>query len=362
MNIILLIGSLQGLVLSCILFFAKKANHNANKILALLVLVFSFSIFIHSVSHGYTSLNIQNHSTVISSFFFLVGPLLFIYTKLLTKTSLSIKKKHLLHAIPFLVIILPYFTITIIFNNSEPLSNLLNFIPDLVAFHIAFYLYLTIRCLRDFSKKIKETFSSVEKKNLNWLKILITCFGFLWIGAIISDLSPFSHKNWDYESLLFSFFIYLIGYAGLLQPEIFSGSEELLEVSDNEIKKKYQKSTLTEEMISKYSEKLLSSMNDQKLFMKNDLTLPELSGTLSISVHHLSQIINEKFNQNFFEFINKFRIEEAKNILSNNENQNITIASIGFDTGFNSISSFNSAFKKYVGVSPSQFRKQALTK
>jgi AraC-like DNA-binding protein len=153
--------------------------------------------------------------------------------------------------------------------------------------------------------------------------------------------------------------IYLIGYMGLKQPEIFAG--HLIEgASDSpEDKKKYKKSALTEDIAKKYQMKLQVYMQNQKPHLNSNITLPQLAQNLSISVHHLSQVINDKMNQNFFEFINQFRVEEAKKMLTDPQNNNLTIAAIGYESGFNSNSSFNSVFKKATGKTPSQYRNSA---
>ncbi len=97
-------------------------------------------------------------------------------------------------------------------------------------------------------------------------------------------------------------------------------------------------------------------MEVDKPFLDHSLTLPRLAEKLSISIHDLSQIINERLKQNFFEFVNSHRVGEAKKILSDPEYENLTIAAIGFETGFNSTSAFNAAFKKHTGMTPSQYR------
>ena len=100
-------------------------------------------------------------------------------------------------------------------------------------------------------------------------------------------------------------------------------------------------------------------MNKEKPFLESDLTLSGLANKLFITPHELSQVINERLNQNFFEFINHYRVEEAKNMIIDPANKSLKMAVIGFNVGFNSTSAFNTAFKKHTRVTPSQFRKAA---
>jgi YesN/AraC family two-component response regulator len=149
--------------------------------------------------------------------------------------------------------------------------------------------------------------------------------------------------------LAFFIFFNIIFYKGLAQPEIFSGIEE---------KPKYILSKLTSADAEEYLTKLNSYMNREKPFLSPTLTLKELSGHVSIPVRYLSQIINEYKQQNFYDYISQFRIEEAKKILSDPACSK-TVLEILYQVGFNSKSSFNTAFKKFTGGTPSNFKKDA---
>ena len=124
---------------------------------------------------------------------------------------------------------------------------------------------------------------------------------------------------------------------------------------------KYSKSSLTSEMCEKYSQKLANIIAEEKPFLDSEITLPKLAKKLSISTHHLSQILNQQFNQSFFDFINSHRINEAKILLKKQENKNIKIIEIGFMVGYNSVSSFNKSFKKNTAITPSQYRDKIIS-
>ena len=151
--------------------------------------------------------------------------------------------------------------------------------------------------------------------------------------------------------------MYAIGYFGLFQPEIFS-KNIIKDLKERNNKHKYIKSTLSAEKADLYLKKLESVMQNNKIFLDNNLTLMKLAKELDISIHHLSQVINEKIGQNYYDYINLNRINEAKILLSDVENKHLSIATVSFDVGFNSISAFNAAFKKFVGITPSEFRKR----
>ena len=139
------------------------------------------------------------------------------------------------------------------------------------------------------------------------------------------------------------------------QPEIIIIPEN----EDNE--KKYERSGLTNEKSEEYLKQLLDLMETKKPFLECELTLLKLAESLGISSNHLSQIINEKLNQNFYDFVNKYRVENAKNLLIDPAFDSKTIYAIALESGFNSKSAFNTCFKKYTNQTPSEYKKHLST-
>jgi len=119
---------------------------------------------------------------------------------------------------------------------------------------------------------------------------------------------------------------------------------------------KYAKSGLSDEQLSDYKEDLSQIMGDQKMYLSAGLTLPQLAETVGCSVNHLSQVINSGFGVSFFDYINHYRVEQAKALLQNLNDQS-AVLNIAFTVGFNSNSAFYAAFKKHVGMTPAQFRR-----
>ncbi|MFC1863453.1 helix-turn-helix domain-containing protein [Thermodesulfobacteriota bacterium] len=155
-----------------------------------------------------------------------------------------------------------------------------------------------------------------------------------------------------------SLIIYLMGYFGLAQPEIFSGRLRKSHKGTYLEHRKYKKSTLTPDLAETLFQKLQTIMTSKELFLNSNLTLPLLAEELKNSTHHLSQVINEKTGQTFYDYVNSRRISKAKEQLIHPDNKHLGIAAIGFEAGFNSLSAFNNAFKKHAGMTPSEFRKK----
>ena len=124
--------------------------------------------------------------------------------------------------------------------------------------------------------------------------------------------------------------------------------------------RKYAKSGLGEEQLQKYSRRLEQIMHKDRLFLQSDLTLPKLAAAVSCSVNHLSQVINAGFGMSFFDYLNRHRIRYAKELLLQNDGEEVPILNIAFAVGFNSNSAFYAAFKKCVGQTPARYRRAAL--
>jgi transcriptional regulator GlxA family with amidase domain len=118
-------------------------------------------------------------------------------------------------------------------------------------------------------------------------------------------------------------------------------------------RKKYEKTAIDPEMAKQYLDRLLKFMEKEKAYLEHNLTLNNLAGKINISGHYLSQIINKNLNQIFFDFINKYRIRDAKMLIE--QDHTVSISHVGNVVGFNSQTAFNRAFKKQMQLTPSEF-------
>jgi AraC-like DNA-binding protein len=373
-NAILLIASAQGIILG-ILLFGRKNNNTANRVLSVILLLFSISILLHVLSHSEVIPFHDFHKILISVIYILVAPLIYFYVKFLTIPGLSFQKKDILNFLPFILSIILLGTF-IFYWTPEIYHTIKEFVMIVSFLSVSFYIVLSNKDLVSYGKMIRDNYSSIEKINLKWLRIFVVCFSLLWIFAGIIDIF-FRAISWDIVWLLCSLIIFMIGYFGFNQPEIFSSGVSLSEKdknpdispNTNKIKdtinitaeiKKYEKSALTPETADLYLSKLKKAMEEKKLYLQNDISLTSLSSILGISSHNLSQVLNENLEMSFYDYINSQRIEYSKKLLPDKNYANRNISSIAFDSGFNSLSAFNSAFKKFTGMTPSEFRKNKL--
>ncbi len=313
------------------------------------------------------------------AFPFLYGPIFYLYAKLVSSNNNSFKAKYYLHFIPFILVVIYGFLFVYLESGEfkielirgeleEPLPGL-QIIGYLKPIHGMIYVFLTIQIVRVYNTKIKNSYSNIERINLNWLRHLTIGLSIVWgivvISFVVNAIST-KHINMDhFIYMAASILIYSIGYLSLRQPQIFTQviqKSEAEPVLNSKIKSEerisYKKSGLTDVEAQNYLNNLLQIMEADKPYLNSDLTLQELAGKLSISTHNLSEIINTRLNRNFYDFINGYRVEEVKRRLADQESEKYSLLAIAFDSGFNSKSAFNTIFKKLTNTTPSQYRKQ----
>jgi len=296
------------------------------------------------------------------------GPLFYFYTKYLTKEHKNFSLKDLLHFLPFIsafIILSPVF----FYPANEKLAFVQKaitgdqpFIFDIMEIVIPIqgliYTVLMTLLVLNYNKKIKESFSNIEKINLDWLKYLTFSMVFCWSTVALSrSINIFIDASINFEIVLhtsISVLIYSIGYMNLNQPEIFT--KRCKEKTNENVPEKYKKSGLDNLTAEEIKNKLLGVMEKQKPYLDCDLTLLKLAEIVPVSEHHLSEVINSKLNKTYYDFINEYRVEEFKNKLKDPSTANYSLISIAFDSGFKSKTSFNTIFKKYTNQTPSEYK------
>jgi AraC-like DNA-binding protein len=361
-----------------ILLIQKKPRVLHDNILILWLLYLGLFIGVYSFySHElFTHFNLLSISFI--SLFLLHGVFLYFYISALVSSKKEFDKINLIHFTPF-VLFNCYLLVISFFPNISEMIRLdyaqVNISPPFlfIFFLIAtilsgpLYFVVSIRLFEKLDINIFNNFSSSEEIDLVWLRKLVYIFGIIWTVLIVITVI---HHVFNLFSMVFctdglflslSVFVILIGYFGLKQKVIFSGDTINEQVIVEETKVKYASSRLTEAEANQFADKLNNFMVSEKPFLNPNLTLQQLGSELKISTHYLSQIINEKFNLNFFDYINQFRVEEFKLKISDPQFENYSFLGIAFDCGFNSKSAFNRIFKKFTNLTPSQY-KAAVTK
>ena len=379
-------GFINAIVLS-VLLLLNRNNHLAKMFMIGLVLLNTFQALLNAFDTREFFLAYPHLSKISWLTPTLFGPLVYLFTVKLCSYHPVFKTRDLLHFIPFvtyLLILLPWY----MQSADEKRAYLDNFelasvddfgiMNQLNILLILAYLIATLYYLRNFRKTIEETFSEISHKRVEWMSTF--ALGVLAV-LIISALGFYGHKwqvpvldaIYHYNYFLVILLVYWIAYKALLQPVIFnrlpSTEEAAREFSapvvsvpetdpfDEPEVRKYIRSGLDENQSEQLYKHLVDYVIKNKPYLNPEINIYELSGLLGMKKHHVSQVINEQAGMNFFDFINTFRVEEIKRNMSDPSMGNLTILGIALESGFNSKATFNSAFKKFTGLTPSELQK-----
>jgi AraC-like DNA-binding protein len=302
---------------------------------------------------------------------FTIGPALYLGVSHYTSLEKKFKKKDLLHFLWILPVLIPeiYFISTyplqIAFEKLDKffyyqkLPFSFNYVY-LVWMQLAVYWYFSFKKIQKHQKQIKLFTSNTENINLQWLKMFLVGI-FIMIFIWVADFVLNKGEATMFITIGHFLVTFGLGYFGLKQEEVFNYKaadlEELQEVV-NEIENvamPEKKQIIAPEELEILKAKLQVTMVAEKLYLDESLSLPKLASFLDISTHKLSHVLNEGFGENFFQFINKYRVEEAKKLLLSGETKQLNMLGIAYNSGFNSKTAFNTAFKKELGMSPTAF-------
>lgn len=375
------LGILQGILLAGLVYFHRKSDKTVNIYLALYILATSA---IMSLPFIMNMIGWQN-SFFIQPLPFLTGPLLYLYLRSF-KETLTWRK-----VLPHLSWFVAFFFVA--YWNISPMRKLY---PDakelpaavlerpsiIIVQYVRFaqgllYYFLARRTLLSYQRSIRHMFSDISRIDLRWAKFLIN--GYLVLICVFMVIFPLMRRYpEEFSTLLFlnmaifTPYIYMAVYKGVLQPTIWQVQTDVkketvekriheaeeIENTTPELKPKSQKVRISPERIKELSEQIEALMEKDKLFQETELTLQQLAQKLGVPSYQVSQTLNDGMKKNFYDLVNSYRVEEAKRLLIDPGNLNYTILSVGFEAGFNSKTTFNTVFKKFTGLTPTEFRDQ----
>ena len=357
-----LLGAAQGLLLSLALLGVRGENKTADRLLAALTLTISIVVSGAVLLTSDYVFIFPHLSRLHHPFVFLAAPLLLLYIRTLTLPEGKLGKTDFLHFIPFalcLIFLLPYYfqsradkIKTLSFEYIGQVSQWYYIRSAFFISQFLVYLILIILTIISYSRNLKERKAPRDKAVLFEIRFFVIAASFLWV-AIILRFAIQAVPNL-LVPLGASMLVYALGYLKMRRPE--PGESDKASVGKSE---KFQ---LTPERSGRYLDKLLLLMERERPFTDGDLSVQKLADKLAIPAAHLSQTINERLGKSFPDFINTYRIEEAKKKLLDPGNKHYTVLAIAEEVGFNSKSSFNEVFKKYVKMTPTEFRESRLGK
>jgi AraC-like DNA-binding protein len=375
-NLLNLIGTVSVFV-SCLLAYflltVKSEKKLANRLFAGFLIVTAIDLsgfFIYRYIGDLPNLEVFRIS--ISA---LNMPLFYLYIRSACYSDFRLKLKHLLLAIPFLLINFVMIFRFYFAGFSERNIFLQNFdqMPEIVAFNVlgeilyVIYIAAIFISLKKYREIYLENYANSNNLTFKWLFQIAVISVIAHSFVIAKNLLKFS----EFADVFIwaNVFVGMIALAvlcwfvlsALYQPELFRGVDSnLLLVSEiisepERITDEPQDPQTTEQIA-----KLRDFIATSEIFLEPELTIQQLADKIELPVRDLSVLINHKMDLHFFDFINEYRIEKAMKILTDTEKKGLTILEILYEVGFNSKSSFNTAFKKHTNLTPSEYRKKSV--
>ena len=372
------VGLLQGFLLANLLYFHPKSDRSVNRFLALFIFFVCFPLLIPIGQQLFS----WQFIICIEPFTVLSGPLLYLYVRSFKEEITWKKAWPHLAIFPFFVgiAIWAYLAVGRKYPPStevpeEAIKQPLSYVPICIRFtQRLLYYYLSLRALNTYQRSILHLFSETSRINLRWIRYLINGFLVFVLITIFFYLMILRYpENFDLWILsigaAMTIYIYLAAFKGIGQVTLWqlmpSENKETLEAAieqaghleeEPDQDKNKRKAGLSEARIGEIVSRIITVVEQEKLYQETELTLQQLADRLELPPYLLSQAINDGLKKNFYDLINNYRVEEAKRLLLNESTQQYTILSVGFEAGFNSKTTFNTVFKKFTGLTPTAYR------
>ena len=371
LKILFYILCFQFLFVSLFLFQNKKGKTLSNKLLAVVFLLVSLAVIDLYVTVFAVKIKVPYLLFVNDTYMFTYGPLLFLFTRSVLFKHYKLKQRALIHFIPF-VIALGYVISVILFVSTDTINDFTNQVSNqdipmyfrlgefLILAHIFYYLIRSKLEIKKVLGKVKDLYSTFNQDNFKLLRFILNSFLALFSLSFLHALLPFIGIKNGLLITLVLMILYMFYFINAILLKLLNQSSNDSGALTQTIFKehvKYAGSSLSDSDLQAYKEQLENYMNKNEPFLNSTLGIYDLSSELEMPSKMLSQVINEGFACNFFDFVNKYRIQAAKILLTNETDDKQTIQEVMYDSGFNSKSSFNTAFKKFTNLTPTEFKK-----
>lgn len=354
-NTIILLGALQGFILCCLLFSSRK-NRLPNKLLAWLILLISLAcIKLYGTENGWFDYPVMRWLDTLVPLIVVMpmGPLIYFYARATLQPGYTIGRKEKKHFYAALIDIVPQVTAIIFIGgvlahafvpDARPWGifideyNVYSDIPRW--FSISVYVYMSSKLL-----------SNQPPGRLKWLRQMVTAFMIfqvIWLFYLIPYVIPkytgfmLDTFNWYPVYVPLAILVYWLGIRGYI-------------VSQTESARAKKGVTLDHGQVDKTIGSLRSAMEKDKLYLNPALTVAMVADHTGVPTKNISAILNQHLQKSFNEFVNEYRVNAIRQRLLNGEARELTIAALAYEEGFNSLPTFQRAFKSVTGQTPSEF-------
>ena len=340
-----------------LLIAAKKGRSVSDKVLA-------SWLFLMAVEFGTYAVDMITFdgAVTLSNPFFLFNPTLYLYTCSLTDKKFSLRWIQLLHLVPYLFfevtayLLQEKLVVKLFFNSDQIQWFRISFIA---ATFISWIIYSVISILKVHRHRInlQNEFSTLDSyKRISWLLFVLIFYMLYWLATVVIGILNYFLIT---EQIILSFsysillgLLYILGFYGLKQELIFPDSHG----NEPEGNGKYKYSRLQQKYKRELQQKIKLYFEKEEPFLDSELTIGKLSETLDLPRHVVTEVLNTGFKKNFYQFVNEYRVNAVKKMLSDPKHDILSIEAIGYECGFNSKSTFFSVFKSLTGKTPTQFK------
>lgn len=346
----------------------RNVNVTANRWLGLFLFAFGCAVLDRVLFDGGWYEHYPDLKGLMEATRFAMAPALYFSVCYFTSPDRKFQRAEYLHFVPFLlffcfvVLVITRLNESVFFDWYRDLPATARKVVAITVFssvkiQMIVYWILSYRKLIQHRRWIKLFASTIEPVSLDWLKyFLLGVVGVLILS--LNDVIQLIPALIPVTGTTYLLLVFYIGFYSVRQNEVYpypkkdiDHIKEIIEVDRDPVKT----SRIPEDVLQDWKDKLTRLMQSEKVYLDPDLGLPQLAQRLGLSTHDLSYVINEGFQENFFQFVNRYRIEEAKYLLRSEKFKHLNILGIAFESGFRSKTTFNTTFKKLTGLSPSAF-------
>jgi len=334
-----------------------KVNKRANRWFGFSILLWS-TFWLDEISEIIFGLGIPEPQPALMSFVQFLAPILYYFS-----VSFFIRPVYRFRWSDLVYLVVPaIYLVILLLENSQGNSSAFGKLKlVLIIGQVLFFGIFSVLKIRSYQKKIEHFTSNTSEINLKWLEyILFQILALVILVSIYNLVFRMQHTNLPFNSFML-FIVCGVAYSALRQKEIYpvnSGQEE--EIMDIETITPFsdqKRKVVTDTELVEFKTALALLMKEKMPYKDSEINLIKLAAMLKITPHQLSYVINTGFNENFFQFINRHRVEAARDLIANGNLNNFSLLGIAFESGFNSKTTFNNTFKKITNQTPTEFRK-----
>ncbi len=367
-------------ILLAVSLFSLRENKVPNRLLGCMSLVWGTMCYYRYTVFQDVGYIVQHHfllkfNNVLFLAFF-VFP--FLYVKYMSRKAPAFQKADLWHFLPALLAffaLIPFFIMPaagkIGLMTSPPTAyfrTVHSLIDNVAIIQGVVYVILSLRYINSYHKQVKDDFSNIDHLTMYWLRNLMVLIFIIWFFGSLGDKLYASKLIRDYYFDFLFFFvggsIYVISFYLFVKRELFvtphfprPSSSVVFDTPVTEEPEEGKKNILLEDnYCEEVIRKLVHAMEVDKMYLNQNLSLNDVSDAIGIPRYHISLVLNKKLNNTFFDYINRYRVEEVKRMIQTPGSEKLTLLAISFEAGFNSKATFNRSFKKCENVTPQQYK------